>query len=124
MLKMTKQRTLLLDYLKKSTKPLSAEMVYLKLPQGSMNLSTIYRSLEAFEVAGLVDKTNLGNLAYYKIRSHEHKHYLVCKNCHKMIEIDCHVDSFLEIETKKHHFKVESHDLTVYGYCEKCQTLA
>ena len=43
MLKMTKQRTLLLDYLKKSTKPLSAEMVYLKLPQGSMNLSTIYR---------------------------------------------------------------------------------
>jgi len=124
MLKMTKLRTLLLDYLKKSTNPLSAEMIYLKLPQGSMNLSTIYRSLEAFEAAGLVDKTNLSNIAYYKISSHEHKHYLVCKNCHQMIEIDCHVDSFLETETKKHHFKVESHDLTVYGYCENCQNLA
>ncbi len=121
MLKMTKQRTTLLDYLKKSSKPLSAESIFLELPQGSMNLSTVYRSLEAFEKANLVSKTYLNNVAFYKISSHDHKHYLVCRLCHKMIEIDCHVDSFLDEELKKHKFKVESHDLTVYGICETCQ---
>lgn len=122
MLKMTTQRTLLLSFLKKQKKPLTAEMIYSKLPQGTMNLSTVYRSLEAFETHHLIDKSYLGNIAYYHYRTDEHKHFMVCKNCHKMIEIDCHVHDELDKLSNIHHFKILDHDLTIYGLCSTCQT--
>ena len=48
MLKMTKQRQQMLNFMQKQKAPLSAEMIYAKLPTGSMNLSTVYRILDTF----------------------------------------------------------------------------
>lgn len=124
MLKMTKQRTQLLSFLKKQKSPLSAEMIYAKLPMGSMNLSTVYRIMESFMQYRLVEKTFLDNTAYFKIASSEHKHYMVCLKCHQMIEMDCHFHGVGDEDASKHHFKITSHDLTVYGYCANCQTEA
>lgn len=121
MLKITKQRRIMLDYLKKKNTPLSAEMIFLDLPSGSMNLSTVYRTLEAFEQHHLVEKYYLNSIAYYKMVSDEHKHYMVCDNCNNLIEIDCHVEDYIKEETDKHHFKLRSHDLTIYGLCQDCQ---
>lgn len=122
MLKMTKQRKLLLALLQKQKSPLSAEMIYAKLPVGSMNLSTVYRILDTFRTFHMIDKTLLDNTAYYKISTQDHKHYMVCLNCHKMLEMDCHLHGFAKEEADKVHFTITSHDLTVYGYCEACQT--
>lgn len=124
MLKMTKQREHLLSFLKKQKSPLSAEMIYAKLPMGSMNLSTVYRILETFIQYQLVEKTFLDNTAYFKIASSEHHHYMVCLKCHKMIEMDCHFHGVADEDALKHNFKITSHDLTVYGYCTNCQTQA
>ena len=123
MLKMTKQREQLLAFLKKQKTPLSAEMIYAKLPMGSMNLSTVYRTLDTFLQYHLVEKTFLDNTAYYKISSPEHKHYMVCLKCHKMIEMDCHVHGIADEDASKHHFQITSHNLTVYRYCQACQSL-
>lgn len=38
MLKITEQRKILLNYLKKKNTPESAEMIFLNLPNGAMNL--------------------------------------------------------------------------------------
>lgn len=122
MLKMTKNRKALLTFLQKQKSPLSAEMIYAKLPIGTMNLSTVYRTLDTFKSYEMVDKTFLDNTAYYKIASKEHKHYMVCLNCHKMYEMACHFHGLAEDEASKHHFTITSHDLTVYGYCEACHT--
>lgn len=121
MLKITKQRRIMLDYLKKKNTPLSAEMIFLDLPTGSMNLSTVYRTLDAFVEHHLVEKYHLGNIAYYKMIGDEHKHYMVCDGCHKLIEIDCHVEDYIKVEADKHQFKLRSHDLTLYGLCASCQ---
>lgn len=123
MLKMTKQRKLLLTLLQKQKSPLSAEMIYAKLPVGSMNLSTVYRILDTFKTYHMIDRTLLDNTAYYKISSHDHKHYMVCLHCHKMHEMACHLHGFAQEDADKIHFKITSHDLTVYGYCETCQAL-
>ena len=123
MLKMTKQRQQLLTFMKKQQAPLSAEMIYAKLPTGAMNLSTVYRILDTFKEFGMVDKTFLDNTAYYKIAQSEHKHYMVCLSCHKMFEMDCHFHGLAEKDAIKHHFTITNHDLTVYGYCEACQNL-
>ncbi|MDY0210151.1 MAG: transcriptional repressor [Acholeplasma sp.] len=120
MLKMTKQRQLLLEFMKQQKSPLSAEMIYANIPSGSMNLSTVYRTLDAFKAHNLVEKTFLDNVAYYKIASKNHKHYMVCLDCHKMYEMDCHFHGLAEEDAKKHHFTVTNHDLTIYGYCQTC----
>lgn len=117
---MTKQRKQLLSFLQSQKTPLSAEMIYANIPMGSMNLSTVYRTLDSFKEHGLVDKTFLDNVAYYKLASKDHKHYMVCIDCHKMYEMDCHFHGLAEEDAIKHHFTVTSHDLTVYGYCESC----
>lgn len=120
-LKMTKQRQLLLSFLQKQKTPLSAEMIYAKLPSGSMNLSTIYRTLDTFANYKMVDKTYLDNTTYFKINTLEHKHYLVCLSCHKMYEMDCHIDHIANETADKFHFQITHHDLTVYGFCQTCQ---
>ena len=119
-MKMTKQRTMLLSLLKESKKPLSAENIYEKLPKGAMNLSTVYRTLDAFFEHGLITKSYLNQKAYYYLVLKDHHHYLICINCQKMIEMDCHIDQFATDLAEKHHFKITHHDMTVYGYCEKC----
>lgn len=120
MLKITTQRKILLDYLKKKNTPESAEMIFLNLPNGAMNLSTVYRNLDKFYEHHLVEKYQLGNIFYYKLVGDKHKHYMVCDKCGALIEIDCHLSSYLDLETKKHDFKVRSHDLTIYGLCSNC----
>lgn len=122
-IKMTKQRQLLLSLLQKQKSPLSAEMIYAKIPAGSMNLSTIYRTLDTFANYKMVDKTYLDNTTYFKINTLEHKHYLVCLGCHQMFEMDCHIGNVANEAALKNSFKITHHDLTVYGYCEKCQAL-
>lgn len=121
MLKITKQRKIMLDYLKKKNTPLSAEMIFLDLPSGSMNLSTVYRTLDVFVEHHLVEKYHLGNIAYYKMIGDDHKHYMVCEKCSRLIEFDCHVEEYIKKETDKHNFKLRSHDLTIYGVCSQCQ---
>ena len=47
-MRMTAQRKQILDILKQANHPLSAEMIMNKLPEDTLNLSTIYRSLDLF----------------------------------------------------------------------------
>ena len=108
MLKITKQRKILLEYLKKKNTPESAEMIFLSLPNGAMNLSTVYRNLDKFCEHHLVEKYQLGNIFYYKLVGPEHKHYLVCDKCGDLIEIDCHLSSYIETETKNITLKLET----------------
>ena len=47
-MRLTKKRETILNILKQTDKPLSAEDIYKELGDASMNLSTIYRALELF----------------------------------------------------------------------------
>jgi Fur family transcriptional regulator, ferric uptake regulator len=101
--------------------PKSAEMIYSILEQDKINLSTVYRTLDFFFSQGLISKSVIGNTAYYYLNRDEHSHYMICVNCKKMIEIDCHLHDIDKELSDTHHFKVTHHDLTIYGLCENCQ---
>jgi Fur family ferric uptake transcriptional regulator len=118
---MTNQRKEIMNLLKKSSQPKSAEMIYEELPDHTMNLSTIYRTMDAFFQEGLISKSNMNNTAYYYLNHKHHHHYLICLGCQKMYEMDCHIDHIADEVAKNHHFKITHHDMTVYGYCESCQ---
>jgi Fur family transcriptional regulator, ferric uptake regulator len=120
-MRMTNQRKMILEVLKKSKKPQSAEMIHQEIQDQTLNLSTVYRTLDTFFLQGLVSKSTMKNTAFYYINQADHHHYMICLGCQKMFELDCHLDHIAEDIAAKNHFKITHHDMTVYGYCESCQ---
>ena len=83
-LKNTKARECLINLLKESKDPKTAEELYLNLPQGLTNLSTVYRTLHTFCEAGIISKEiRPDGKALYSYSSFEHHHVLICIKCNK-----------------------------------------
>ncbi len=122
-MRMTKQRTAILNIFKSAEKPQSADMIMANLSDHTINLSTVYRTLEAFYDAGLISKSTIDQTSYYYYNKKEHHHYMICLNCHKMVPIDCHLGHFNEEVAERHGFEITHHDMTLYGYCSDCQKI-
>ena len=118
-MRMTKQRKDLLAVLNASSLPLSSEEIYAKLSEKDINLSTVYRSLEAFFEAEIVRKTIINQIQYYY--TGHHHHFLFCTNCHQMIPVGCHIEDNEKAIGEPYGFKVTHHDMTIYGVCANCQ---
>ena len=120
-MRLTPQRKEILDILSKANQPLSAEMIFDKLAKDSINLSTVYRSLDLFFEKELISKSFMNHSTYYYLNHKDHHHYMICMHCQKMYEIDCHIHHAANEIAHKHDFKITHHDMTVYGYCRACQ---
>ena len=120
-MKMTKQRKMILDFLNQTKDPKSAEMIYSEIGSETLNLSTVYRTLDTFFLQGIVSKSTMKNTAFYYLTKKDHHHYMICLNCQKMYEMDCHLDDMVHHIAEKNHFKITHHDMTIYGYCAACQ---
>jgi Fur family ferric uptake transcriptional regulator len=86
-----------------------------------MNLSTVYRTLDVFFDEAIISKSFLNQKLYYYYNQKDHHHYMICLNCHKMIEIDCHLEDLAYQVADEKQFKITHHDMTIYGYCKACQ---
>ncbi len=125
-LKQTKSRLLILDILDKADKPLTAEEIYrlIQNEEDSINLSTVYRTLEVFLNKNIVQIPLMkdGNKASYILNRDEHHHYLVCDKCHKMIKIDfCPFAEFEKQIEQLTSFTILKHKLELFGICPNCQ---
>jgi len=88
----------------------------------SVNISTVYRTLEVLEELGLVRHAHLSDRAptYHSVGGHEHFH-LVCRNCQRVISVDVDVaSSFVARLAEDHGFVPDLGHLTVFGRCEEC----
>lgn len=122
-LKYTKQRHSILSVLKKSRVPLSLNQIIKNLDV-EMDLSTIYRALDAFEEKQLVNKTVPLEpaLTVYDYNRDIHKHHLTCIQCSKILVIEsCPLEEYEEQVEKETGFIVKRHQLELYGLCSKCQ---
>ncbi len=118
--KRTKQRLQIMDVFQTSDIPLSAELVHQKLSDPIINLSTVYRTIDTLMSANIISKVYLHNLAYYYFNRHDHVHYMICEDCHKMFEIACVANHFKHV-ANENDFKMTHHDLVIYGVCQDCQ---
>lgn len=100
---------------------LSAEMIFQKLKDQHIDLSTVYRTLEVFFKEELVCRSIMENTAYYYLTSREHHHFMICLNCHRKFKIKCHFEDIIGGKEALGNFKPTHHDLTIYGYCVSCQ---
>lgn len=123
-LKQTKNREVILNIIKGSVLPMSAEDIYKHcLDQKiNINLSTIYRTLNTMENKHLLIKQvrNDGK-AYFQENKHDHKHLFVCTSCGKNIILDnCPLEEMLQTLSAKSDFTIQSHNIELYGICKKC----
>lgn len=90
----------------------------------AIDISTVYRTLEAMENIELVKKINImdDDRMLFEYNNMNHSHYLVCVGCKKIITIQsCPLGSYEEELESKTNFSILGHKLYLYGYCSECQ---
>lgn len=88
----------------------------------AVNISTVYRTLELLEELGLVRHAHLTDRAptYHPSSTPEHVH-LVCRGCHRLIEVHTEVVAPLTSTlVERYGFRTDVGHLTIFGVCPDC----
>jgi Fe2+ or Zn2+ uptake regulation protein len=88
----------------------------------SINLSTVYRTLDTLEDLGVVDHVHLGHgRAIYHLADEEHQH-LVCERCERVEELPvAKLKSFLGMIQREFGFEVDRRHFAIVGVCSRCR---
>ena len=122
MLKNTKSRECIKNYLLSAHEPVSAQDIFDALKDSNITLSSIYRTLDAFHAHNIVIKDMSTGLAKYSIKKDSHTHFLECKHCHKSTAIDyCPYHTANKKIKSISNFEVDEHNIIIYGTCKDCK---
>ncbi|MCD6309494.1 MAG: transcriptional repressor [Candidatus Eremiobacteraeota bacterium] len=124
-LKLTRQRQVILDFLMKSDKHITAEQLYRAIEKKHPNigLSTVYRTLKLLSDCGLartlrLDENITSFEASYRKKHHDH---IICRECGHVVEFYSEKIKTLQIEiAKKYGFIPEDHRIKIIGLCPRC----
>lgn len=125
--RMTRDRRIILQVLRESGIPLTAEDVLERVSASvpGIALSTVYRTLDELVSRGSMQRTLLSNdgHAFFELVGHAHRHYMVCLGCHQMFPIrKCPVGDSIDSAAEDLGFEVTEHSLVLYGYCHHCRS--
>lgn len=117
------RRAVLEAFLETDDHHLSAEEVARRVQarRPDVHLSTVYRSLDAFEAAGVVVHVHLGHgPSIYHLATNLH-HHAVCDRCATVIELPPDVlDDVAARLRDEHGFRVTAHHFALVGRCRAC----
>jgi Fur family transcriptional regulator, ferric uptake regulator len=121
--RITRQRTAVLEALRRATEPLSAKDLHAGLGH-SVGLATVYRALQGLVDAGRVDVFRRGTgEALFRLCNPVHHHHLVCRGCGRVVEIDtCGVELWASRVAHRHGFSITDHQADVFGVCAACRS--
>jgi Fe2+ or Zn2+ uptake regulation protein len=108
------KRAQILAVLQQENGALSARDIHAELP--SLNLTTVYRNLDAFVADGVVKKLLLHDKEALYEYQHEPHHHAVCTECERVIHFtapDERIKALLGVED----FTVDELEVTVRGVC-------
>lgn len=121
-MRMTPQRQLVLDAVRELGHA-TPEQIRRTLQSSAttVNITTIYRTLDVLERIGLVRHTHLGHGApTYSVEEHEHVH-LVCHRCERIDEIPTEtLDDLADRLNELHGFALDATHLALSGLCRNC----
>lgn len=122
-LRSTKSRRIIYEELKKFSYPVTAEEVFYSFKKKTLNLSTVYRTLNAFASSGLVKKEiNAKKENVFSLYSDEDSHVLVCTSCHKRVPLNgCPYHEVNEAIEKETGFVIQDQNIEIYGLCPDCR---
>lgn len=133
--RVTGPRRALLRLLAATREPLSVQEMHAAVnpdaeddeePEEEINLVTVYRFVNLLVELGLVRRVEFGQ-GYYRYEREEsqdgpHHHHLVCQKCGKIEDFHgCDIASLAARLESESGFRVERHQLEMYGTCPDCQ---
>lgn len=122
-LKSTKGREQILAELDHTTMELTAEELYqLVSTHHQINLSTVYRVLQALEDHGIIQRSvSMEGISRYQLKRKEHCHRLVCSRCHRSVVIDqCPIEELCRGLAERTGYTITGHSLELSGVCPDC----
>jgi len=128
-LKSSKRRDLIFGYVLKTSGHFTADRIYqemMKIDPG-IGIATVYRTSRLLVDCGVLTEHTFGEKrGYFEINeiSSRHHDHLICTSCGKIIEFQCDlIEDDKERIAKQYQFKIESHNLEIFGICNKCQQI-
>jgi Fe2+ or Zn2+ uptake regulation protein len=127
--RMTAQRRLVLETLEGCLDHPTAEEIYERASKadGSLHLSTVYRTLHWLAEEGLVsprwfeDERPQQHFDPVSLENSDHHHFR-CKVCNNIIEFsEPLIETIKQVFEQRHGARVESATLTLYGVCQECE---
>jgi len=121
--RVTKQRLIIFDTLRNTTTHPTAEEIYnMVKPQiPNISLGTVYRTLNALEKLGLLQKLSYGK-SFSRYNGNVDTHYhAICLDCGRVFDVNGPVlDNLGERFSRNTGFTITGHKLELYGYCKDC----
>jgi Fur family ferric uptake transcriptional regulator len=120
----TKHRSSIIKIIEQSEQPLTAEQIYLELKENksSINLSTVYRTLNVLTDKHILNKSDYEDKTLYEKNVNEHTHRFICSECKKMFKISgCPLEGYEKTIHDKLGFDITGHRLELYGLCKACK---
>ena len=88
----------------------------------SVNISTVYRTLDALTDLGVVDHVHFGHgRAVYHLRDEAHQH-LYCERCERVEELPAQkLRPFVQLLEREYGFELDRRHFAIVGTCRACR---
>ena len=125
-MKYSKQREIILNYVKSVKTHPTAEIIYEKVREKDkkISLGTVYRNLEQLHKNGDIKRLKMANEKDRFDGNVLHHYHGICTKCSKIVDV--FVDYYDDIDkyvNKKANLEVLSHDIIFNVICPKCKKL-
>lgn len=126
-LRVTSQRTLILEIIERSEGHLDAEDIYFRARQQDpkLSLSTVYRTLNLLKEMGLVEQRYFArdhSREYYESATAPEHYHFTCVACGQVVEFETPLIRRLKDDLRQKHGVDFSHACICFeGYCAKCR---
>ncbi len=123
--RITPQREMIVQIIAHCARHMSAEEVMdnVREKTTSINIATVYRTLDMLVENGLASKFDLGNgKTAYATGEHGPHVHLVCKHCGSVTEVsEQNISAFLEKIENLYDFDCNPYHFSVHGLCSDCR---
>ena len=122
--RVTAQRTLLLDILRRDDEHMDADELYRRAKQKypRISLSTVYRNLQLFKKMGLIEERHFAEEHHhYEVKPTDEHQHLFCLDCGKVVEFACPLSNeFRRDIGMRYGFEVSGVEVRMTGLCSEC----
>ena len=124
-LRITNQRSLILDIIRQGEGHLDADEIYRRArkKQPRLSLSTVYRTLQKLKKLGLVEELHFDKgHHHYEVKPSAEHHHLVCLGCGKVIEFHQSLSRYVKRNAPEaKDFDIVESEVHMSGYCTECR---
>ena len=124
-MRITTQRALIMEIIRRGKGHLDADEIHRRAREKKprLSLSTVYRTLQMFKKAGLVEELHFNeDHHHYEVKPATEHHHLLCLGCGRVIEFNRPLSRYIKRNVPEAKgFDVVDTEVRMTGYCPKCQ---